>query len=252
METKNFEQLNLSAKETLVYLANLELGPSTVQRIAKKAGLPRSSTYLLIEELKEKGLVSQSKAGKKTTFIPSPPAKLVQLAEEQEEKSQKVVREVRSLLPQLKALHQKTPTKPSVRFYEGFEGIKTIFEETLAANQILVLCSGYEKLMEKKLEQYMSSYFHKVLAGKIPTFEIIGGCPGAKEYQKECSSAINKIKLVPHAKDCPHIDKVIFGNKMAIISFAYLNGVVIENKAITDYEKALFWRLWNTSEAKSD
>lgn len=251
MDNQIFKELNISEKEARVYLANLGLGPSTVQKIAKKAGLPRSSTYLLTEELKEKGLISQTKVGKKTIFTPSPPAKLIQLAEEQKEKGEKAIKELSRLLPQLKALHQKTPTKPSVCFYEGFEGIKTIFEETLEANQILVLCSGYQEPMDQKLFQYLGSYFHQVLAGKIPTFEIIGGSPDAQDYQKKCSSSINKIKLVSHAKGCAHIDKMIFGTKVAIVSFPYLNGVIIENKAIADYEKVLFGKLWESLETKS-
>lgn len=244
MITEVFKKINISEKGAQVYLASLELGPSTVQKIAKKAGLPRSSTYLLIDELKEKGLISQTKIGKKTVLTASPPIKLAQLAEEQKEKGKKALSELRGFLPQLKALYQKTPTRPSVRFYEGFEGIKTICEESLGATEILVLCSGYKKPMDKKLFDYTTRYFHKIMAKKIPTFEIIGGSPDAKDYQKECSSAINKIKIATHAPGCKHTDKMIFGNKVAILSFRYLNGVIIENKQIADYEKALFWQLW--------
>jgi sugar-specific transcriptional regulator TrmB len=245
------KQLGLTNSEVNTYLAGLEVGPSPIAEIAKKANLPRSSCYLIIQELIKKGFFSTYYLGKKRLFLAEPPQKLVTLAKDQLERAEAMVENLKNALPTLVSLYNLMPQKPKIRFYEGFEGIKTIFEETLEAKQILVLCSGYKKPMERQLFQYMSLYFHKVLAQKIPTFEIIGDSPDSADYQRECSSSINKIKIVPHAKDCTHIDKTIFQNKIAIISFPYLNGVIIENKPIADYEKALFWQLWESLEVES-
>jgi sugar-specific transcriptional regulator TrmB len=244
MDIQILEKLGLTPKAVEVYLASLQLGPNTIQKIAKKANLPRSSTYLLIDELKSKGLISETEFGKKSIFTPSPPEKLMQIAKGKVQDSEKNIELINSFLPQLNAMYRNQPNKPSVRFYEGFEGVKTILEETLKAKEIFVLCSGYNKPIEKKLSEYLEEYFAKVIKAKITTHEIIGGGIESKDYQKQFSSANNQIQIVEYQKGLEHIDKLIFENKVAIISYVYLNGVIIENAQIAEYEKVIFWELW--------
>jgi len=52
------KHIGLSNNEAKVYLAMLELGPSPVLDIAAKAAINRPTTYVQIELLKKKGLVS--------------------------------------------------------------------------------------------------------------------------------------------------------------------------------------------------
>lgn len=240
------KQLGLDNKEVSAYLAGLELGPAPIAEIAKKAGLPRSSCYLVIEDLIKKGLFTTSYLGKKKLFIAEPPQRLLRLAKSQLEQAKIAFNNLEGNLPLLTSLYNLMPQKPKVRFYEGFEGIKTIFEETLSASEILVLCSGYTKPIEKKLNQYLEDYFKKVLNAQIPTFELIGEAPDAKDYQRKYSDNLHQIRLVPHPEGTVHIDKMLFSNMMALVSFEYLNGVIIENKPIVDFEKALFWKLWRS------
>ena len=53
-------KLGLREKEVRVYLTGLELGPSSVQVIAKRAKITRPTTYEIIKTLKEKGLFVES------------------------------------------------------------------------------------------------------------------------------------------------------------------------------------------------
>ena len=57
--------LGLKDKAAAVYLASLEIGPSPVQPIAKKAKVVRATTYVVLEELMQMGLVTKYKEGKK-------------------------------------------------------------------------------------------------------------------------------------------------------------------------------------------
>ena len=56
-------KLGLAEDEAKTYLAALEAGTATVAQIAINSGIPRSSTYLLVEQLLKKGLLSQSSLG---------------------------------------------------------------------------------------------------------------------------------------------------------------------------------------------
>ncbi|MDP2860541.1 MAG: helix-turn-helix domain-containing protein [bacterium] len=244
MDTNIFASLGLAEKAGKVYLATLEEGPAPVQQIAQKADFPRATVYLLLEELKSRGLVSQTKFAKKTVFTASPPSHLLELAEENSRNSLKTMASLKTLLPRLQAIYNQKPDKPEVRFYEGFEGIKTILEETLEAREVLVLCSGYDLPVEKRLNRYLEGYFKEVVRRGIKTFEILGGGLDSEEYRKKYGGSLNKIKIVPRNESLDHIDKLIFADKLAIISYVFLNGVVIRNQPIADYEKSLFRQLW--------
>ena len=59
METIDvLERVGLKGKEASVYLALLELGTASVESIAKKAGTKRPTTYLVLDDLQNRGLVS--------------------------------------------------------------------------------------------------------------------------------------------------------------------------------------------------
>ncbi|HBR80028.1 TPA: transcriptional regulator, partial [Candidatus Uhrbacteria bacterium] len=49
--------VGFSDKEAAVYLAALQLGLSSIQDIAKKSGVNRATTYLLVDVLIKKGLM---------------------------------------------------------------------------------------------------------------------------------------------------------------------------------------------------
>lgn len=241
-------ELGLSDKETKTYLSCLEKGPSTIQAIAKDASLPRSSTYLIIEALIQKGLIYQTSQGKKDLFVASSPKKILEVLNEKKSRLFKLEEKLSLALPQFTSLYNSMPQKPKVSYFEGFEGIKNIFEETLTAREILVLCSGYNKPIEKKLSDYLDVYFEEVDKQKIPTFEIIGEGLDAKEYKEKYHGKLHQIRLTPRKEKFSHIDKMLYDNKIAIVSFVLLNGVVIENKEVADFEKELFWRLWEMSQ----
>ena len=57
-ELKELEHLGLTEKESRVYLAALEMGPSPVQDISHKAHVNRATTYVMIESLSARGLMS--------------------------------------------------------------------------------------------------------------------------------------------------------------------------------------------------
>lgn len=240
----------LGERKGKIYLATLELGMATVAQISKKADLPRSTCYLFLEVLKEKGLVSQIKKGKKTLVSAEPPEKILSFAQKQKENLDQYLNILKQNLPELKALNNRQPRKPAVRFYEGFAGIKTILEDSLEAKEILVLCSGYKKSIEKKLSLYLDKYFVQVDKRGIKTFEILGSAPDRQDYLQKYQSKLHRIKKLAETKcqtpttNVSHIDKLIFGHKLALVSFEFLNGVVLENEPIVDFEKKLFWRLW--------
>lgn len=124
-------ELGMSDKESNVYLAMLELGPSSVQDIAKKAGVNRATTYVMLESLKRRGLMSSVERGKKMQYTPeSPEHLLLSVSQELQAVEDKKAR-LMAILPQFMALFNSVEDKPKVRFFEGEEGVRACREAQL-------------------------------------------------------------------------------------------------------------------------
>ncbi|MBI2045456.1 helix-turn-helix domain-containing protein, partial [Candidatus Pacearchaeota archaeon] len=54
---KSLKEYGLSENEVKIYLTLIKAGESTVQIIAKNAGLPRTTVYHILDKLLDKSLV---------------------------------------------------------------------------------------------------------------------------------------------------------------------------------------------------
>lgn len=122
-------KLGLSEKEAKIYLAALELGGRTAQDIAKKAGVNRATTYVILLSMIKKGLATSYSNGKKTYFAAEPPEQLDHLLRKQEEAIFEQRRDLEKMIPELRALANRAEAKPKIRFFEGYDGIRAMVEE---------------------------------------------------------------------------------------------------------------------------
>ncbi len=116
-----FKNLGLSEKEARIYLALLQLGPSTPYQIAKKAEIKRPTAYVIAEELVEKGLIVHVPGEEKRRYIARTPDAFI---EEHETK----LKEVRAILPELRSFQKGTAEKPSIMYFEGVEGLHQAYQ----------------------------------------------------------------------------------------------------------------------------
>lgn len=121
--------LGLAPKEAETYIAMLELGPASVQDIAKKAGINRTTTYVMLEGLKRHGLVSTFEKGKKTLFSAENPEQLVEILTRQSQVINAKKSKLEESLPRLLAIFNSTGDKPRVRFLEGEEPVREIIQK---------------------------------------------------------------------------------------------------------------------------
>lgn len=119
-------KLGLSEKEAKVYLAVLELAEDTVQNIAKKSGVNRATTYVILEKLLDLGLVSTIERGKKTVFMPESPSELVNILEAQKKAIDAKKQHLDESMNQLMAIYNAKGDKPTVRYFEGADGLEAL------------------------------------------------------------------------------------------------------------------------------
>ncbi len=133
--TERLIRLGLSEKEASVYLAMLELGPTGVGEISDKAQVNRSTTYLTIEGLKKRGLISSVDDGKRIIFSPESPSRLEAILHQEREDVERKHGSLVEAMPYFMGLFNSIQGKPSVRYFEGDDGI-------MAAREILMHTDG--------------------------------------------------------------------------------------------------------------
>ncbi|MBM3257949.1 MAG: TrmB family transcriptional regulator [Candidatus Nealsonbacteria bacterium] len=130
-------KLGLSEKEVRVYLAALELGPNSVQNIAKEAKLSRPTTYEIIKKLEDKKLFLETKQRNKRLFRAQSPESILGILRTQKKEIEEREREFIRIIAALEAKY----SKEDIRVFKGKESFKTL-EEIISfssAPQIIVI-----------------------------------------------------------------------------------------------------------------
>jgi len=123
------QQSGLTEGESRVYLALLELGPSTSGPIVEKSGVSRSIIYQLLDRLSQKGLVSHIVKERTKYFQAAAPDRIKEYLEEEEEKFRENRQKVEELLPKLYSM-QASAAESEAKVYIGFKGMITAHEHT--------------------------------------------------------------------------------------------------------------------------
>ncbi len=234
------EKTGLNQKEAMVYMALLELGTSSVEGIAKKAGTKRPTTYLILDELQKKGLATLIPRAKKVLYMPESPEKIISDLSRKQEL-------VKRFLPNMLALYNEPKYKPQVQLFSGKEGVKQVYQEIFESKEVSYF--GTTKDLAKLYPEGLNDYLKKI---RDPQFKIRDLLTKSKEnldYAKLAQQGPNyKIKfLSPNLNFLS--DSAIFGNKVVFFSFApELFALVISSKEISSSLKSLYELAWQIAE----
>ena len=119
-------KLGLTEKEVKVYLAGLELGPSSVQNITKVAKITRPTTYEIIKKLEEKGLFAENKEKGKKFFTAQPPESILGILRTQKREIEEKERELIRIIASLETRY--SGEKEGIKVYKGKEGLEMLEE----------------------------------------------------------------------------------------------------------------------------
>ncbi len=241
MISKELEKLNLSKKEAKLYLALLELGEVNLQKIVQKTNLKRTTTYEIIESLKKKNLVYTTKRKKRTFYYAENPKKLGILLDEKKEIFNKI-------LPQLLAATNSIDKKPSIQFFEGINGIKNIYKDTLKYDNTTIQAWLSEDAKFFDEEYLLDDYIIQRIKKKIFVQAVARNTEIARKLQKKDQQHFRQVKLIDF-EDMLFFEVEINlygGSKIGIMSFQENFGLIIESKKIHNTLKAIFELQWKS------
>lgn len=242
---QSLKHLGFNNSEIKVYFCLLENGSSSILEIAQKTNIPRATIYTIIKSLVKKGLVNMSVVGKKNRFITASPEKLLEIAEDKKYNINKTIDEINQNWEQLQSIFSIKSGKPKIRYYEGVEGIKSIYEDSLKSEEIYVFCLTQNG--PRLMGDYLKKYFIRVIRKMIKTKEIVSDSKEDKEYQKEFSTSRNEIICLSQ-QYMSNTDYLLYQNKVVFISYKnnYQIGVMIQDEELARFERMRFEILWKT------
>ena len=239
MEIKHIlEQLGLKDKKADVYLAALELGSATVIEISKKAGIKRTTCYDILMDLIKMGLVSETSKGKKRLFIGEDPEKILGDLENKEKL-------LSGILPQLKAVYNIKGVKPKIRFYEGKEGLREVYADTLKySGEIAAFAS--EDVVRALGREWADDYLKKRVKKNIRARVILPKTEYVSKIVGEDRELLRTSKLIDPQKYPFSIEINIYGHKkVALMSSREETGIIIEGDEVYKTMKLIFELLWD-------
>ena len=230
------KQLGFSEYDIKIYLTLVNAGASLAGSIADFANVNRRNVYDALNRLIRKGFVSIILKNNKKYYLPAPPEKIISMYEER-------LDNLKDLLPELSKQFNLSKSKREVCFFEGKNGIKTIFETMFQSNKEIFVIGATGLAME-----YMPLFITKLFKHKGSKFKI-------KQLWNHDAKNVNKYKELLHSEDkfLPNNFKTnsqlfVYGDRTIILIWSSIPfAILIIDQDVSNGFKSYFDFLWSIS-----
>jgi len=241
----------LNEKEVKVFLAMFRLGQSTASLLAKETDITRTNIYDMVESLKKKGLVVEFEQRGVRHFEAIDHAGIIALLSKKERDVKLLQKSFVQMADAFHSLRSGERVKTSVRFFEGQEGMQSVYEE-IRSN-----IGGYKGEVElltiwpvERLEKVYPSFFESGAYLNLPNMkkrDILFDCESAQRYIDQYSkgSTHYRFKRWPKEKGEFAVDTLVWLNKVAFTDVTDLpSGIIIENPSLAITVRMWFEQMW--------
>ncbi|HEY4495767.1 MAG TPA: helix-turn-helix domain-containing protein [Candidatus Paceibacterota bacterium] len=236
------QTLGFSEKEANVYIALLELGKGTVSQISRRAGINRTTGYEILDYLINKGLVNLSGKEPKSEYAVEPPELLVVYFKKEADGAIERIKKAENFIPHLLRVYA-TQNRPRIKFYEGTEGLKHVYEDTLTSTESIRAYANVDDV-PATLPNYFPGYYKRRAAKGIAIRAIFPKTKSSVELAEHNKEEKREVAFVPADiyGFSPEIN--IYDNKVMIASWREKLGIIIESEEIADAMKKIYELAW--------
>ncbi len=253
MSLSFLQNFGLTNNEIELYDLLLRLGEVPAQVILRETKLKRPTIYKSLYSLAKKGLITKHDIKKKIHFRPESPTKLLELADKQYKEFDRARENLQAALPMLGSEYIQSTEKPVVRIYEGREGIKDIYKDTLKEGALIYAVESLEDF-DDEIWKWANEYYMKVRPKmNIHTKVIISTGRRATLHRSRDVKHFRVTKEVPFDKFPFQLEVDVYEDKVAFINYRadHLLGIVVKHPLIAQTMKAWFELAWEGAERYS-
>lgn len=260
---KKLAKSTLTDKEALVYVSTLELKGAFPSRIAKYAGLRRSTTYNILTTLSIRGFVNEIKNSNKIFYQIEKPDNVLKFTKTKLRQAEESVNQISEILPEIKNIYEIDANHPKITYYSGEKGLFEMFDDMTINQKPYEMLNftnvrEYDNVLDSSNKDFFKEYIKRKEKNNITTRIIM---PDSEEDRRVRGLFYNGIKEKIQPV-CRYIEKgrfpsssevTVYGtNKVAIANFKknYETGVIIEDQAIHDMMKTIFELSWDSRQLR--
>ena len=234
-------ELGLSENEAKIYLAALSAGPATILKIARTAEVKRTTVYSVVETLKQKGLVNIEVKGFKKLYAVERPEKLEAMIEARRES-------LKEALPEFLALYNLKGGESFIKYYEGLEAVKSVYEGLLKdvrPHDDYLIVSDQQQWMRLD-PTYFQNFIERRAKLDINIRLLLQDSESARQAKTFEKNYNEEIRILPKGTALT-TNLVIIPRRVVIHQLTPpIIGIVIENKSVMQMHRELFEIIWKT------
>lgn len=240
---KTLIDLGFDEKDSLIYLALLNNGPMLPQNIARVTGLKRTTLYNLFPILIKSGAIKEITQGKRRLLSANSPEDLFKNYEEK-------YKEVKTNIAELASVYRLQGLKPKIEMYEGTEGVKEAFLDSLNTKRIdyfMQMINFNEEMRKWVLSEYVPTRIRK----GIKTRAIVPDKAESQAYHNTDEGSLREARYVPWDKYHFRIECMIYEDRVSFITCekgSPLVAIIIQSKQIAETQRAMFNLAWEGAE----
>jgi len=239
-------QLGCSDKHIRFYIANLELGSATLSEIIAKAKLQRSTAYLIANEMVALGLAIEDHKTYRKLYVACEPEVILRKLEAKQRQVGRNALAFKDVLPELRAAHHATTTRPTVRTYEGLSGLLAIRKDILAETQEVLLWTNQETEQHFFDQPTHDAFVSERISKHIPIRALAVDNAAGRAIEGVHNELFRTVKILPQRTNFSS-ETYIYSDKIAVLDVGKnIFGVITQNKQIADSQRAIFELAWDT------
>lgn len=231
------EDVGMNRREARVYLAVLQSPEASLATITRKTLIPRMSCYPILQELLQKGFIDPIILKNRRYFIAVPPERILSRIERH-------ASEFKESLSRFEKLRRGASLSPRVRFFEGVEGIRSVFRAILDEKRALLAITSLEDMGEVA-EWYFDEFVRRRIKQNLPVRLLTNHTPFSVMTKNKDGKELRQTRFVG-AEHAFHTAEYIFGNKVAILSLKQKppTALIIEDEDIAKTHSLYFELIW--------
>lgn len=250
---RDLQELGLGSKEAAVYVALLELDAASVQAIARRANIVRPTTYVILESLERKGLVSKATGpdAKKMLFRAEEPVHLKQYLDQQRQELERRQENLDRIIPELRSAYGRGEERPRVRLFEGKEGLQALQQEFVQAGSgpVVGLTPRDELHGLFPEEEYNETIVRTRVQARVPSRRLYTTATSWRHTKEQDAAFLRESRFIPAEKLPIKASFAVNGPLLSIVSFrGKIIGVLIEHEDIANSFRVIFETVWEAAE----
>lgn len=243
--------LGLSLNEAKIYESLIKNGAQKPHDLAKLSGIGRANVYGILDQLKKRGLVLELE-GRQSRFTAQDPGILGELLEQKTKEIDDLKARYSVDLPRLLSAFHLATDRPSIRIFEGLDGVVKILDDSLTAKGE-ILTTLDPAILTPEVNAIDDKYVAKRLRAKISKRIIMPDTEMARKILAGGDSELTKMRISKSLAGGFHTATEIYDTRVSLLSFSQerIISILIEDKNIAELFRVQFEALWAQSEARS-